>query len=154
MYDRHVERLRGELGLKSAAEVGLVVDSFYKRGASCGVGGVVYTISEDALEGYGEEAALGYLAGAAVRSWYGDSFSFANADDKADVVADLLFRHECTDVQVCRYHGPVPTGYEVRCKLSAAMQKLIANAVAEREQVAPPSADGAEPASVPSRNAP
>ncbi|MCG3149470.1 MAG: hypothetical protein PCFJNLEI_02932 [Verrucomicrobiae bacterium] len=155
LCDQHFERLRKELGLKPAEQAGLVVDSFYKRGgASYSIGGVIYTISEDAFEGFGEEAALGYLAGAAARDWHEDGFSLANAGAKADVIANLLARHGCTEVRVCRNYGLVPTGYEVQCKPSPAIQKLIEEAVAERERNELPAPEKTDSTPEPVRKSP
>lgn len=136
VFEDHAERLRIALNLKSATNVWAIVDSFYKKTGEYG-GNVVYFISEEAFDGYGENAELGYLAGATVRHWHDGSLWIPNGVSKAEVIGELLVRHDCRDVWACRDFGRPPTGVEVRFKPSKAIQKLIDDAVAEREKKAP-----------------
>jgi len=134
IYEAHVEKLRASLGLKSAKDVWRVVDSFYKNTAEYSVGQRVFYISEEAFEGYGEEAEQAYLTGAAVRHWRDGSFWIMNGASKSDVIAKLLHKYDCKHVWVCRNYSGVPTGFEVRYEPSQRIQKLIDDAVAEREK--------------------
>jgi hypothetical protein len=134
IYEAHVQQLRRSLGLKSERDVWSVVDSFYKKTGEYGVGQRVYFISEEAFEGYGEDAELAYLKGAAVREWNNGSFRLTNGADKSEVIGRLLHKYGCKDVWACRDFNGVPTAFEVRCKPSQKIQKLIDDAVAEREK--------------------
>jgi len=132
VYEKHAESLRAGLELKSSAEVWPLVDSLYKRGGvGFGIGDAVYYISEDAFEGYGKQAVLGYLAGASVRDWHKGSYWFPNAGHKADLVAELLSRYGCKRVKVSRNYRSTPVSYEVRYRPSPIIKKLIEDAVAE-----------------------
>jgi hypothetical protein len=137
VYTEHADRLRASLGLKSVEDLWPVVDSFYRKTEEDLSLKRIYVISSDAFVGYGDDAALGYLSGAAVRHWKDGCYRFANATHKAQVIGHLLAWRDCGDVEVRTYVARIPNNSEVRFHPSKAISDLIEQSVLERSKKEP-----------------
>jgi hypothetical protein len=113
VFEKHLEIIRHEYGINTNikreisdgghiqfynVQLANLINSFYKSSKREGISGPVFFISKDkfTLATRGEK--LSYLAGAYCRYGDGNAFHFANAENKIEVIVNLLKEFGCSDV--------------------------------------------------------
>jgi hypothetical protein len=93
-------------------------------------------VSPDVFQNSGDQARLSYLAGAYMRYGEDDSFHFANADHKVDLIVDLLKQFGCRRVEL-KVSAPdiIPRGSTITFDPSGTLRHIFAAVDSEKEEI-------------------